>query len=65
MGADYEGQERAIEELKNLSSEAKQYLSHHIRNGLNIVINGIQTKHFNLATYAARHIVADIERIGC
>lgn len=38
MGADYEGQEQAIEELRVLSEEAKGYLKHHLRNSLSVIL---------------------------
>jgi hypothetical protein len=35
MGADYDGQEKAIDKLRrHLSEEEKQVLSHHLRNAL-------------------------------
>ncbi len=65
MGADYEGQERGIEDLKAMSDEARQYLCHHLRNSLTAVLCGIQVEQFDLAEEAARHMIEDLERIGC
>ena len=42
MGAKYEGDEKAIEELQGLSAEAKKYLSHHLRNSLATIIYGAE-----------------------
>ncbi|MFA6055482.1 MAG: hypothetical protein WC769_08915 [Thermodesulfovibrionales bacterium] len=65
MGADYEGQERGIEELKSLSPEAKGYLNHHLRNSLTGIIGGIETGNLDIAKQEAWHILEDLERIGC
>lgn len=65
MGVDYEGQEKAIAELSELSDEAKSFLSHHLRNSLFIVIGGIETSNLDAAIEAARHMVADLEKFGC
>lgn len=65
MGADYEGQEKAIIELRELSSEAKGFLSHHIRNSLMTISGGIQIGKLDFAKSAIDHIVHDLERIGC
>jgi hypothetical protein len=65
MGADYEGQERGIEELKALSPEAKRYLNHHFRNSLTGIIAGIETGNLDIAKQEAWHISEDLKRIGC
>ncbi len=65
MGADYPGQEKAIEELKNLSREAREFLGHHIRNPLTVIIGGVKIGHYSEVEEAAWHIVEDLEKIRC
>lgn len=64
MGADYPGQEKAIEELSALSREAKEFLNHHIGNSLNVVIVGIEHGRLDAAKKAAWHIVEDLHTAG-
>lgn len=65
MGNWYFGEEYAIEEIRNLSQEAKGFLSHHIRNALTGITGGIETGRLDIAMQSAHHIVEDLERIGC
>ncbi|MEW6485775.1 MAG: hypothetical protein AB1423_14375 [Pseudomonadota bacterium] len=65
MGIDYAGQEKAIEEIRNLSQEAKEFLSHHLRNALNGITGGIEVGRLDIAKESAMHMVEDLERIGC
>lgn len=65
MGNSYEGQEKGIKELRELSPHAKKYLSHHLRNSLHTITSGIETGNLTIAKNAAWHIVKDLERIGC
>lgn len=65
MGADYPSQDKAIQELRALSDDAKVFLSHHIRNSLSGVIGGIDTGKLDIAKNSAEHIVKDLEKIGC
>lgn len=65
MGADYKEQEKAIEELKGLSLEAKRYLSHHLRNSLSAIIFSADKGELIKIKRAAWHIVEDLKRIGC
>lgn len=65
MGADYFGQERAIKELQGLSNEAKKYLSHHLRNSLNLIIFGGGQHKTKIVEEAVWHIVEDLKKIGC
>jgi len=64
VGADYVGQEKAIEELSALSAEAKEFLNHHIGNSLAAVIGGIQIQNLAIAKEAAWHIVDDLRLAG-
>ena len=64
MGANYEGQKKAIEELSNLSKEAKSFLCHHISNALNVVIGGITSGELDIAEEAAWHILEDLRLAG-
>ncbi|MFA6054056.1 MAG: hypothetical protein WC769_01650 [Thermodesulfovibrionales bacterium] len=65
MGADYEGQEKAIEELRALSPSAKEFLSHHLRNSLSGIITGVETGKLEIVKQSAWHIIDDLVRIGC
>ena len=64
MGADYEGQEKAIAILRALPREAKQFLGHHINNSLSGIIGGMRTGQYDLAEKAAWHINEDLKKIG-
>jgi hypothetical protein len=65
MGANYIGQEKAINELMLLSPAAREFIMHHIRNELTKIIGGIKVGKLQIAEDAAWHIVADLEKIGC
>jgi hypothetical protein len=76
MGADYQDQKKAIEELRSLSEKSRCFLGHHFRNSLTIIKGNIYTirSHTNdalirekLSTIevAADHMVEDLEKIGC
>jgi len=69
MGADYEGQEKAVKELGELSLEAKMFLNHHISNPLCSIICGIDRCDLNscdldMVKEAAWHIVKDLRLAG-
>ena len=65
MGVDYQGDEKAIEELQKLSTEAKKYLSHHLRNSLAAIVFGAEKGELIKIKRAAWHIVKDLKKIGC
>jgi hypothetical protein len=65
MGNDYFGQDKAIEELRGLSQEAKEYLGHHIRNGLFCIAGNIEIGKLQEAKDAVYHMEKDLARIGC
>jgi hypothetical protein len=65
MGANYAGEEKAIEELRALSPEAKEFLSHHLRNSLTAIIAGIESGKLEVAKQEAWHIIDDLIRIDC
>jgi hypothetical protein len=65
VGADYKGQDKAIKELRELSEDAKKYISHHFRNALTQILGGIKTNKLDIAKKAAWHMVEDLEKIGC
>ena len=64
MGADYEGQEKAIKEVRALSGEAKQLLAHHFRNPLTVIMSEAQMRELRAIEESAKHIVEDLERFG-
>lgn len=64
MGNDYQGQEKAIEELSALSPEAKEFLNHHICNSLSAILGGIKVGRLQLAEEAVWHIVEDLKKAG-
>jgi len=76
MGADYPGQEKAIEELKKISGPAREYLSHHLRNSLqsaggNIALAKVRTqddriyRFMRTAQACLDHMLEDLKKIGC
>lgn len=65
MGADYLYQEKAIEEIKQLSTEAKQYISHHIRNSLCIILLAEEQQDKKKLREAINHICKDLRVIDC
>ena len=64
MGNYLPGQEKGIEEIRSLSQEAKNVLSHHILNELNVITGGIETGQLKLAEQAAWHINKDLRELG-
>ena len=64
MGAIIEQEDKAIEELSSLSTEAKRYLCHHINNELNSIIAGLRLDDRQMIEQAVWHIVADLKRAG-
>lgn len=64
MGNNYEGQEKAIEDLKALSPEAKKFLSHHICNSLQAILGGLEMGRFDIAKREIWHIVDDLILAG-
>lgn len=76
MGADYEGQEKAIAILRALPSEAKEYIAHHMRNALAGAagyihlakkgeLNEKTQEHLALADEGISHAVKDLSTFGC
>lgn len=77
MGAYYDGQDRAIDELKQNSTAAKEYLYHHLGNSLNVVTCALwllrrdieagrvpDMKRVDQALEATNHAMADVRVIG-
>jgi hypothetical protein len=79
MGADYTGQEKGIENLRQIPEEARKYLSHHFRNSMHVVAGNILLAKSCLsimeieeaiirlseAEHAANHLLRDLKKIGC
>lgn len=76
MGADYQGQEKAIEILQAMPDAAKEYIAHHLRNALAGSIGNLDLAMRQANTKALRerlekasdglyHAVQDLARIGC
>lgn len=65
MGISYEGEEKAIEEIRQLSTEAKQYISHHIRNSLCAVILFVDKNDKEKLRDVIDHICKDLRAIDC
>jgi len=71
MGADYTGQKLGIKALRIffalpwIGKKMREYLCHHLRNELSVIINGAEIKRFDLIKAAAWHIVEDLKKIGC
>ncbi|HDH51259.1 MAG TPA: hypothetical protein ENG95_07395 [Nitrospirae bacterium] len=64
MGADYEGQEKAVEKVRALPEEVKMLLSHHLRNSLQGILGGAQTGMLELVEKDAKHMVEDLKKFG-
>jgi hypothetical protein len=64
MGADYEGQDEAVDEVKALSPRAKELLAHHLNNSLTGIIGGLEIGDTGLAMKAAKHMVEDLRLFG-
>ncbi|MDA8106179.1 MAG: hypothetical protein M0Z71_12480 [Nitrospiraceae bacterium] len=64
MGNNYEGQERAIEELSALSMAAKEYLNHHICNALTVISAAARLGHPDMVETEVQHIVDDLILAG-
>lgn len=76
MGADYPGQEKAIEELRKMSEAAREFLAHHMRNSLqsaggNIALAKVRThdericRFMKTAQTCLDHMLDDLKKIGC
>ena len=76
MGADYKEQDKGIEILRAMPSEAREYIAHHLRNSLAAIIGNIYLamretdkpsvhKQLSVATECVEHAVADLKRINC
>lgn len=65
MGADTRDESREIAEIGTLSIKARNYLSHHIRNGLQKVVSGTEAGRPDMVKNAVAHILHDLERVGC
>lgn len=80
MGADYPGQEIGIKKLQNMHETAREYLCHHLRGSMNVVIgNIVLVRHYaktgkhaadidgllQEAEKAAVHLLQDLKKIGC
>ncbi len=65
MGAVIGDETEAIEELKGLSSEARGYLSHHIRNSLQCIVSAMERGNNDAIRNEIVHIIEDLEKIGC
>lgn len=63
MGADFPEDINALDELCSLSSGAKGYLAHHIRNSLTTIILGIECGNLAVALAAAHHIEEDLKKV--
>jgi signal transduction histidine kinase len=64
MGADYQGQERAIEKVKELPADVRELLSHHLRNPLTVILAEAQMKELKLIEKSVKHMIKDLERFG-
>lgn len=65
MGQPLPIDDQAIEELKMLSPVAKEFLSHHINNGLQVALSASEARKPERIRLAVHHIAEDLKRIGC
>ena len=64
MGNDYQGQEKAIEELSALSNEAKEYLNHHLGNSLSGILGYAKLGKYKEIEKLVWHVIDDFEKAG-
>ncbi len=64
MGADYEGQEKGIEELRALPQEAREYLEHHVGNALQVISGSAELGTTDGIHEQVDHIMDDLMRAG-
>jgi hypothetical protein len=64
MGRPFPGEEKAIEEIKALSLEAKAVLAHHLNNSLTVISGAVDLGRSEIAAEAIAHMVSDLEMFG-
>ncbi len=64
MGADFPGDEEAIQEIRRLSPRALEWIHHHFGNSMTAVVGGIEIGDYDLVKKAAQHICADLKKIN-
>lgn len=65
MGADTRDESKEIAEIKALSFRARNYIAHHVRNGLQKVVSGNEVGRPDMVKNAVKHILQDLDRVGC
>jgi len=65
MGAIVGDENKALTEIQAMSNEARGHIAHHMRNTAQTLISAIHTKDENMAKEAIRHMIEDLERMGC
>lgn len=63
MGADFDDDPAAIEEIRRLSPAALGWIHHHLGNAMTSVIGGIEIRDYALVKKAAEHALADLKKI--
>lgn len=66
MGAiiNIDEEREAIKLLHHAPAQVKEILSHHLRNGLQEIMNGIMEKDFDIVKSGTKHIMQDLDRFG-
>ena len=64
MGADLPEDQKGIDEILNMSEDARKYLGHHLNNSLFVLITSLETGDIDCAKEAAGHMVEDLNRVG-
>ena len=67
MGAIHNAEEDeiAVEQLRAMPEEARLWLNHHIGNSMQVLLNAEYYHNPEHVARAARHIIEDMQRIGC
>jgi hypothetical protein len=65
VGAIVGDESEAIAEIQALSDKAKGHIAHHVRNSIQGVISALYFDDKAAVEEGLRHIIEDLEKIGC
>ena len=64
MGNDIDSPNKAIKAITVLAEEGKDYLSHHIRNSLQVIMYAAGHGNYKEVIREVEHMAADLKRVG-
>ena len=64
MGNDEESSSEAIKAIAGLAEEGKEYLSHHVRNSLQVIMYHAGNRDYTAVCREVEHIANDLKRVG-